>query len=169
MAEDRPDYQHEMRLWEIQMERQAHLFGIHLAAVCDFASLAIKSIILANSAAAGAVLAFLATMWGDPDVGAVATPALKSVTVFAVGVFAAMVCGALSYLAQYSYAMCDWSADDWTWRVTAYRLGFALHILAVLAAAAGIATFAVGASEGLEALEAAKGGLGTQAHQPVMH
>jgi hypothetical protein len=158
MAEDW-EYQHKMRVWEAEVARQNHLFSVHLTAVCDFASLAIKSIILANSASAGAVLALLGTMWGDPGAELVARPAIQSVAVFAAGVLSAMICAALSYCAQYSYAAADWYASESAWRPWLNGLGIALHAMALIAAIVGIASFGVGAVEGLNALDAAQGGL----------
>ncbi|MDA0655812.1 MAG: hypothetical protein O2912_05320 [Proteobacteria bacterium] len=151
------DQEHSMRVWEAGMARSAHVFGFHLAAVIGFASLTIKSIILAN-ASAGAILAFFATMWGKPQAAKMAEPVLHSVSILAGGVFAAIICAALSYIAQYSYAMSERKSGSSQgidyWSITAT----VCHILALLAAAAGILSFYLGVTEALAALKLANGG-----------
>lgn len=167
MTEDQGNYEHEMRVWEAKLAWAAQISNILTSALIDFASLAIKSIILANSASAGAVLALLAAVWNSPTAAAVVGPAVESVTIFAAGTFAAMVCAALSYLAQYCYATGDEHADETRWKKPMGAIAPYLHFLAVVVAVAGIASFALGAYEGISALEAARDALGSQTHPPL--
>lgn len=144
------------RVWEASEDRRTQIFIAHLQVIVEFASQAIKSIILANSAGAGAVLAFLATMWQSPGVEQVAGPALRCVTIFAAGVFAAIVCATVSYLAQYCYSQSESREGRSAW----WYWGIGFHLVALAAGIIGALSFAFGALEGIDALEAARGGLG---------
>lgn len=141
-------------------EAQLHVFATHLAAVTDFAALAIKSIILGNGAAAVAVLAFLGAVWGKPEAPAVASQAIESIKIFGAGVFAAMLSGAFSYFAQYSYSKADLADEKSRAPKNWIRFGASCHVVAVISALLGVLSFAYGAWVSIEALSEANGGIG---------
>jgi hypothetical protein len=159
MTADDRQYQHDMRVWENEVARRLQVFGIHTSAIIGFATLTINSIILANSAAAGAVLAFFATMWGDPGAADVLASVVKCIKIFAVGVFAAMTCGGFSYIAQYCYASAEDTLNNGIPKKLAKVVAVTTHLLALVAAIAGIVSFAVGAYYGIDALQASNAGL----------
>lgn len=100
-------YEHRMRVWEAQQLWMLQTFQTHTHIIGVFAELGIKSVILANSAAAGAVLVFLGSVWGTPTAQIMAEPALRSITVFSIGIFLAIAAAAASYFTQFCYATHD--------------------------------------------------------------
>jgi len=157
-----PANDRELRLWEARSAKRTELFTAHIGAIAGFAGVTINSIILANGAAAGAVLAFVAPLWGKPEAKLVAGPALHSVGAFVIGVTAAMLCGVASYLAQYCYGRQDLAPDNSRRKRNYNRVGMGFHVVALAAGLAGVAAFAVGAIDGLEALALANGGVGSK-------
>jgi hypothetical protein len=149
-------YEHDMRVLTVK----AQVFGAHLQAVVNFASLALKSAILGNSASAGAVLVFLAPVWGKAGADKVAMPALFSVRVFATGIFAGIVAAMLSYLAQFCYSRMDVAKDGSDRQRAWERAAIPFHSLALVISIVSVACFGIGAWFGVDALEAAKGGFG---------
>lgn len=140
-------YEHDMRVWEANRA----LLAAHIQAISSFATLAINSVILANSAAVGAVLAFIAAKSdGLPD--HVLAPAVVSAKIFTVGIVAGMMSAAGSYFAQSFYSDGDGSKPNSKGETKAYRRGFVLKVIAVILAFIGIGAFGVGAMYGLEAL-----------------
>lgn len=159
MSENDQQYQHDMRVWENEVARRLQVFGIHTGAVIGFATLTINSIILANSAAAGAVLAFFATMWGEPEAAKTFGSVVRCITIFATGVFSAMLCGGFSYIAQYCYAITEDAYETVIPKRLSSCVAIITHVAAVIAAFAGILSFAVGAYYGIDALQASNAGL----------
>lgn len=155
----RGKYEHDMRVWEARLAHQTAVFSTHITAVSEFSSLTLKSIILANGAAAGGILAFLGTMWGNSKIAPILQPALDSIEVFALGTFAALLSAGFSYLSQFCYASTDLHQHGPRRRKVVMGAAITLHVLAILAAAYGVFAFAWGAWEGIQALRAAKGGL----------
>jgi hypothetical protein len=152
-------YQHEMDVYRTERVAKAQIFSAHLSAVAAFSVMAVNAIILANSTAAGAVLVFIATLWGKPEIDAVFSAALSSVKLFAGGTALGIVSAALSYLTQYAYSLTDVTDQKSKSRTPLLWVAGCLHVLAVLAALGGIAAFSFGAWQGVEALESSKGGL----------
>jgi len=159
-------YEHEMRVWEANLRvweanlaHTAAVFSAHVAAVGEFSSLLLKSIILANGAVAGGILAFLGTMWGNEKITPVLQPALDSIEVFALGTFAALLSASFRYLCQLSYVITDLHELGPRSGKVVKGAGMILQVLAILAAAAGLFTFAYGTLEGVQALRMAKGEL----------
>jgi hypothetical protein len=149
------NFEDKMRLYELRLAN----FNVHAQAVFGFANVTINSLILANSAAAGALLAFLATLWGSPVLKAVAPDASVSLWTFAIGVTASMLCGAASYFAQLGYGQVsvegEWDPGDRWW----IRFGLFFHGIAIATGLVGLVSFPVGAWTGLSALSHAIGSL----------
>lgn len=161
MTEPRPsfEYEHDMRVWQVQRAVSAQVFAANLTAVCGFANLAINSIILANSTAAGAVLVFIASLWAKPEAAAVFSPASWCVRVFAIGAGAGILAAGFSYFTQYLYQVLDTPNPSSTVRKAALWGAIICHVVAVAAALSGIAAFVVGAWFGTVELAGANGGL----------
>jgi len=128
-----------------EREAKIQLYATHTQAIVGFATLAINSIILTNSAAAGTVLAFLGTIWGKPALKEAIAPASHSLIIFAVGATAAIASACFSYVAQLSYSR-------FQFRNKGEIVARCFHILAMVAAALGVAAFIYGVMEGLVAL-----------------
>lgn len=105
------EYEHRMRVWESEGARNMRVREATVLAqmegfrgTINFATLAIKSLILVNGAAAIALLTFVGHLWaGDPN--GLAAPRLAhelkcSFILFGAGVGTGVLCAGLSYLAQ---------------------------------------------------------------------
>ncbi|QEX18925.1 hypothetical protein FRZ44_42360 [Hypericibacter terrae] len=143
--------EHDWRLYEAKIA----MYVAHNTAIIDFAGMAIKGIILANSAAAGAVLIFVGPFWGKPGYEKLTEGALAGVSTFAQGILAAIICAMLSYITQQFYSGADMRDGDTLKKRFRWVGGF-FHVLALIAAVAGVLSFAVGACDGLRALEATR-------------
>jgi hypothetical protein len=150
-----------LRVWEAKLAGHYSAFNTHMTMVANFASLAINSIILANGAAAGGILAMLGAMWGDEAITKVLPPALRSLEIFAYGAFGAIVAASFSYCAQYFYAHANFNSinEKYDRHNLLNRIAIVFHVVALLAAVAGVASFIVGSLWGIEALQGAKGGV----------
>lgn len=171
MAEQKlpPDleYQHRMDVYRTERAAKAQSFAAHASAVAQFTVLAINSIILANTAAAGAVLVFVGSLWGKKEAAAIFAPATWSASAFAIGVGASIGSAVLTYATQFFYAMADLRGTQWSGQMRAYRIGWVLHVLACLAAIVGVGGFGAGSWYGLRALADANGGLSLET--PIIH
>jgi hypothetical protein len=113
--------------------------------ISEYAAMTIKSVILSNSTAAGAVLVLLGTGWGRLEARGILGPAVESIQVFAAGTFMAMCAAGISYLSQFSYARGDMATDICGAKCLA-RTGLILQVVAVLATTLGLLSFALAAS-----------------------
>lgn len=138
-----------MKLFDLRLTN----FNIHTQAVVGFANVAINSLIVANTAAAGAVLAFLAVLWGNPAFAQVAVIAIGSLKAFAIGTTCAMSCSALSYFAQYCYSRVDITGDDQQSNLRYHRVGRGFHVVAIVFGLIALGSFPYGAWQGLSSLE----------------
>lgn len=128
-----------MRIWELE---RLEWFETHLAMFrgqMDFAILALKSIILVNGAAAVALLAFLAQIWGEKSATAVAAAAGSSLGGFVIGTACGVAAAAFSYFAQALYLE------------HSQRWGAVARWVAIGLGAAGMVAFALGAWNAIDA------------------
>lgn len=125
----------------------------------NFGYLAILSIILVNTAAAGAALTFWATVWGPQIATELAASAAGSFKYFGFGVLAALASAGIGQIPEYFYERADKLGRDSLVRGVWAGLGIYSHSMAVLAGAVGILSFAWGALQGIAALEATNGGV----------
>lgn len=150
-------YEHEMRVWEHSNNTRLALFQIHINAVIDFSSTVIKSVILANSAAAGASLAFIGTAWEKLSTTEITANALMSTSIFAIGAFLGIIGAMFAYLCQYTYMLADMHITKQKRKKIAHIFAIILHIISATASLAGCLAFAFGAYKGISALLTAKG------------
>ena len=125
----------------------------------DFRFLAILSIILVNTAAAGSVLTFWATVWGAPIAMELAASAAGTFKFFGFGVLAALAAAGAGQVAEMFYERADKLGRDSPMRGVWAGLGIYSHFMAIFAAALGILSFAWGAFQGIVVLEASNGGV----------
>lgn len=135
-------------------ELRVSLFNAQSEAVIGFASLAIKSMILAHTAAAGAVLTFVAAMWSDPARLTILESVGTLLFLFAIGATAGILCACFSYLAQYCYSVIsiderEGSPQQHRW----YRIGTTFHLIALMSAAGSVFLFPYAAWNGLSLLQ----------------
>jgi len=128
----------------------------------NFGFLAILSIILVNSAAAGAVLFFWATVWGTQIAVELAASAAGSFKYFGFGVLAALASAGVGQITEYFYERANNLRRESLLRGVWAGLGVYFHCMAMLAATLGVLSFAWGALQGIAALEATNGGLSKQ-------
>jgi hypothetical protein len=150
-GDTRRNYEHQMRTFEFRLAT----FNTHMQAVLGLASTAINSIILANSAAAGALLTFLAVMWGKPEFLAVASGSIATLQIFAVGITGGMLAAGVGYVAQYLYMELDMTDEDRmlkSRRQCLRKTAIGLHVLSFVCAIVGAACFPYGAWGGLSLL-----------------
>ena len=144
----------------------------HIGLIGDYASMTIKSVILSNSTAAGAVLVLLGSSWDKSVISQILPTSIEAIRMFAGGTFLAMVAAGISYLSQHEFLRgIDERANAAKWRTgnpeqagklegladCLYRRGLAFQIVAILLTLGGLICFAYGAWTGTEALSKAKG------------
>lgn len=128
-----------LRIWELERLEwfQGHLAMFH--GQMEFAVLALKSIVLVNGAAAVALLAFLAQIWGKKSATAVAAAAGSSLGWFVFGTACGVAAAAFSYFAQTLY------------RERSRRWGAVARWVAIGLGTAGLVAFALGAWNAIDA------------------
>src|SRR3546814_644754 len=90
---------------------------------------ALKSSILINGGATVALLAFVGTVWNDPQSAPTLGPLVSVLVLFAVGVLLSAMAHGTTYLSQYFYSM------------VGERTGAAFHILTVALVLGAYSTF----------------------------
>ena len=128
----------------------------------NFGFLAILSIVLVNTAAAGAVLVFWSLVLGAQIATELATSAAGSFKYFGFGVLAALASAGAGQIAEYFYECANKHIKNSVKRGLRAGLGLYSHCMAMLAAALGISSFAWGALQGIAVLEASNGGMTKQ-------
>ena len=115
-------------------------------AMFDFANIALRGVVLANGAAAIAILAFIGHILSvhDPSVRATGLELSKPLMLFAIGVGLGVVAAAFSYLTQVLYVEIETERRRFIW-------GNVARGLAVLTAVSGISIFFVGIDDSIEA------------------
>lgn len=138
------------RQWEVRQTQ----FAAHTAAVSSYVGIAINSIILTNSAAAGTVLAFLGSIWGTAIKARILADALTTLTIFALGAAAGMSISLAAYASQSLALRSDLHltpeqerTECLRWAGVWRKTGFGLAVV-------GIVLFAVGVIYGLWSLAA---------------
>lgn len=146
-------YRHQIEVWKVKTPARVSIFAAHLAVIGAFSKSALNSIILANSASAGAVLALIGSMWGDGALGVIFPYCIKALSIFAAGVGLAIFTSGLAYVAQLFYAYGDLREFDEknNFRLL-QRTGMVFHAIAITFGLGAILSFCAGAWFALEAL-----------------
>lgn len=131
-------YQQDLKSWEIWEQHRADWHLESFKAVVQFASTAIKTLLLVNGGAVIAMLALLGNLWTKESNGQVVAQRVAGLlqvpmSLFVAGLVAAAMTAAGAYLSQHFFS------HKWD------RTGRILQWASVAFAAAGIASFAGGA------------------------
>lgn len=134
------------------LELRMLVAGSRTQLITSFASVAINSIILANSAAAGALLAFIASLPKAERTGPLLELSVYCLKVFTLGSFLGILCAVTAYAAQSCYAVSELAGDATQKQARFARAAMTLHAIALLLGFLGAAFFPLGAFHGLNAL-----------------
>ncbi len=161
------DYEHKMRVWETFNATKMSAFTAHIGSVSTFASIAINSLVLLNSASVGAVLTLIGAVWDKKSAASIVPKAVLSIEAFVCGAGLAIICAGFSYVSQFLYMEYDKANIDVDARnamsgtkdprvANCVRwIGTSFQGLAILAAISSFVFFSIGAARGVSALGAA--------------
>ena len=106
---EEPDYAQSLELWKAKVQADLEVWKYKRTqslqwdqGAFDFASLALRSVILINGGAAVALLAFLAHLWtSEGRHAAIIAPVFESLSEFVIGIAAGVAACGVGYLATY--------------------------------------------------------------------
>ncbi len=123
-----------------------------LAATINFAFLVILSVIVLNAAATIAIVTYLGSVWGTQTAVELTAPSARSLELFCLGMFTAMISSGSGYIAQMFYGLGGRRPRTSPMRGIWAGLAIYFHCMALLAAALGVTGFAWGVWNAVAAL-----------------
>ncbi len=159
---EEPDYAQSLELWKAKVQADLEVWKhertqslLWEQGALDFATLALRSVILINGGAAVALLAFLAHLWtSEGRHAAIIAPVFESLSEFVIGIAAGVAACGVGYLATYfNSGALQMDPDRYKrLRLTFFWIGGLCHIAAVVLVAYSFLRFWLGVSDAGRAL-----------------